>query len=208
MSTQPDRMIVGISGASGIQYAVKILEYLRECHVESHLVVTKAGQMTRSAETDLSAGDLADLADVTYKISDVGAAIASGSFHTHGMIVAPCSMRSLAEIATGNTTNLLTRAAEVTLKERRRLVLLARETPLTLTHLRNMVAVTENGGIVAPPVPALYTRPESVADLVAHTAARVLDLFELSVPTPRWSGMPQGVPGSAPPRPGAAIAVA
>lgn len=194
MTTTPDRVIVGITGASGFAYGVQVLEYLRDLNIESHLVVTSAGQLTRGVESKLSVRDLADLADVSYKIADVGAAIASGSFATLGMVIAPCSMRSLAEIATGITSNLLTRAAEVTLKERRRLVLMVRETPLTVTHLRNMLTVTENGGIIAPPVPALYAQPSSISDLVAHSAARALDLLGLEAPISRWEGMPGSVP--------------
>ena len=183
----PRRLIVGISGATGIAYGVRLLDLLRRLGVESHLVVSRAGDQTRAYETDLSAGALRARADVAYPINDVGAAIASGSFRTLGMIVAPCSMRTLAEIACGATGNLLTRAADVTLKERRRLVLLARETPLHAGHLRSMLAVTEMGGIVAPPVPAFYTRPRTIDDLVEHTLGRVLDLFDLDTGTfPRW----------------------
>ena len=181
------RLIVGISGATGIAYGVELLRILRDLHIESHLVVTAAGERTRSYETSLSAHDLRALADEVYPVNDVGAAIASGSFRTLGMIVAPCSVRSLSEIATGVTSNLLTRAADVCLKERRRLVLLVRETPLHLGHLKSMQAVTEAGGIIMPPVPAFYTRPETIHDIVAHTISRVLDLFDLDAGTsPRW----------------------
>ena len=180
-------MVVGISGATGIAYGVRVLELARKAGVETHLVVTSAGQQTRDYETDLSMVDLAAMADVAYRPADVGAAIASGSFRTAGMVVAPCSVRTLSAIAYANNDNLLTRAADVTLKERRRLVLLVRETPLTLGHLRAMTAATESGAIVMPPVPAFYLRPQSVEDIVSHTASRALDLFDIDVPDlPRW----------------------
>lgn len=181
------RLVVGISGATGIAYGLKVLELARKADVETHLVVTPAGQQTRAYETDLSAADLAAMADVSHRPAAIGAAIASGSFRTAGMIVAPCSIRTLSAIAYSNGDNLLTRAADVTLKERRRLVLLVRETPLTLGHLRAMTAVTESGGVVMPPVPAFYLRPRSVADIVEHTAGRALDLLGIDVPDlPRW----------------------
>ncbi|MBW8802807.1 MAG: UbiX family flavin prenyltransferase [Catenulisporales bacterium] len=181
------RLVIGISGATGIAYGLKVLELARKAGVGTHLVVTPAGQQTRAYETDLSAADLSAMADVTYRAADVGAAIASGSFRTAGMIVAPCSIRTLSALAHSTGDNLLTRAADVTLKERRRLVLLVRETPLTLGHLRAMTAVTESGGIVMPPVPAFYPRPESVADIVEHTAGRALDLLGVDVrDLPRW----------------------
>jgi 4-hydroxy-3-polyprenylbenzoate decarboxylase len=173
------RVIVGISGATGIVYGVRLLEELRAAGVETHLVTSRAGEVTRSYETPYSAKELRAKADVSHPIGDVGAAIASGSFRTRGMIIAPCSMRTLAEIATGMTTTLLTRAADVCLKERRRIVLLVRETPLTTIHLRNMLAATEAGAIVFPPVPAFYDRPTTVDDIVNHTIGRVLDLFDL-----------------------------
>lgn len=183
----PRRIILGISGATGVVYGVRLLEHLRRVQVETHLIVSRAGDLTRAHETDLSAAQLRALASVNYRPGDVGAAIASGSFRTLGMIVAPCSVKTLAEIATGVTSTLLTRAADVVLKERRRLVLLVRETPLHLGHLRNMVAVTEAGGIVMPPVPAFYLRPRSVDEIVEHTVARVLDLFDVECPdVPRW----------------------
>lgn len=183
------RLVVGITGASGIEYGVRALRRLRELGVESHLVVSRAGEMTRAVETDLSAQDLRGLADAAYSPGDVGAAIASGSFPTTGMLVAPCSMRSLSEIAYGNTTSLLTRAADVTLKERRRLVLMVRETPLSLVHLRAMAAAAEAGAIIAPPVPAFYARPASLAEMVDYSVARALDLFGLTVPAHRWEGL-------------------
>ena len=173
------RLIVGISGASGIAYGVRLLELLRPTDVETHLVVSRSGDLTRSHELAISAQELRALADVSYPIGAVGAPIASGSFRTLGMVVIPCSVRTLAEVATGVTTSLLTRAADVVLKERRKLVLVVRESPLNLIHLRNMTAVTEAGGIIAPPVPALYTRPGSIDDLVTQTVCRVLDLFDI-----------------------------
>jgi 4-hydroxy-3-polyprenylbenzoate decarboxylase len=182
-----NRLVVGITGATGIAYGCRVLELARKAGVETHLVVTAAGQQTRAYETDLAARDLAALADVTYRPADIGAAIASGSFRTIGMIIAPCSVGTLSAVAYGASDNLLTRAADVTLKERRRLVLLVRETPLTLGHLRAMTAVTESGGIVMPPVPALYLRPQSVDDIVDHTAGRALDLLGIDVPDlARW----------------------
>jgi 4-hydroxy-3-polyprenylbenzoate decarboxylase len=181
------RIIVGISGATGIDYGVGILKALKGLQIESHLVVTAAGERTRAHETDLSASELRSMADVSYAVADIGGPIASGSYCTLGMVVAPCSIRTLSEIATGVTSNLLTRAADVCLKERRRLVLLVRETPLHLGHLRSMQAVTEAGGIIMPPVPAFYTRPKSVEEIVAQTVGRVLDLFGLDTGTfSRW----------------------
>ncbi len=173
------RLIVGISGASGIIYGVRLLEALKSQPVESHLVMTKAAEMTLGYETDLSAAEVHGLADVNHPIADIGAAIASGSFRTDGMIVAPCSIRSLSEIATGVTTTLLTRAADVVLKERRRLVLMVRETPLHLGHLRSLVALAEMGATIAPAVPAMYPRPQSVDAIVEHSVGRLLDLFDL-----------------------------
>jgi 4-hydroxy-3-polyprenylbenzoate decarboxylase len=185
------RLVVGISGATGIAYGIRVLELARKAGVETHLVVTSAGEQTRAYETQLSRRDLAALADVSYRPADIAAAIAaaiaSGSFRTDGMIVAPCSVRTLSAIAYSNGDNLLTRAADVTLKERRRLVLLVRETPLTLGHLRAMAAVTKSGGIVMPPVPASYLRPRTIDEIVDHTAGRALDLLGIDVPElPRW----------------------
>jgi 4-hydroxy-3-polyprenylbenzoate decarboxylase len=173
------RLVVGISGSSGIVYGLRILQLLRHADVESHLVVSRSAELTRSLELPQSSTELRDLADVHYSIGDVGAAIASGSFKTAGMVIAPCSIRTLGEIAAGTTSTLLTRAADVVLKERRRLVLMVRESPLTSIHLRNMLAVTEAGGIIAPPVPAFYTLPQSLDELVTQTVVRVLDLFEI-----------------------------
>jgi flavin prenyltransferase len=173
------RLIIGISGASGVVYGIRMLEVLREIDVETHLVMTKSAEMTLAYESSMTKSAVRALADVAYSVSDIGAAISSGSFRTAGMIVAPCSIRSLAAIATGATSCLLTRAADVVLKERRRLVLLVRETPLHLGHLRSLVQATENGAIVMPPVPAFYTRPQSVDDIVNHTVGRALDLFDI-----------------------------
>jgi len=181
------RLIVGITGASGVRYGVRMLEILRDLPVESHLVLSKAAEMTLAHETDLKPAEVRALADVTYPVSDVGAAIASGSFQTLGMVIAPCSVRSASEIASGVTSNLLTRAADVVLKERRRLVLMLRETPLHSGHLRSMLALSEMGAIIAPPVPAFYARPESIEAMVDHTVGRVLDLFGLDAGTvKRW----------------------
>jgi 4-hydroxy-3-polyprenylbenzoate decarboxylase len=186
---QAKRLVVGISGASGVVYGVRLLELLRPTPVETHLVLSRAAQVTLASETDLRPGDVTALADVVHAPGDIAAPISSGSFRTLGMVVAPCSMRSLAEIASGATTTLLTRAADVVLKERRRLVLLARETPLHLGHLRAMAQATEIGAIVYPPVPAFYARPASVAEMVDHTLGRVLDLFDIELGTVRrWGG--------------------
>jgi 4-hydroxy-3-polyprenylbenzoate decarboxylase len=171
------RIIVGISGASGIVYGVRVLEELRLAGFETHLVMTRSAQVTLGYELTLKVAEVQALADVNHRYDDIGASISSGSFETRGMIVAPCSIRSLSEIATGVTSNLLTRAADVVLKERRRLVLMVRETPLHLGHLRTMTQVTEMGAIVMPPVPAFYNNPESVDDIVNHSVGRVLDLF-------------------------------
>ena len=186
----PGPLVVGISGASGIVHGVRILDACRDLGVETHLVVSRAAVLTLAQETDLSIDALGAKATVVHRIGDVGAAVASGSFITRGMVVAPCSVRSLAEIATGVTSSLLTRAADVTLKERRRLVLMVRETPLHLGHLRNMAAVTEMGAIVAPPLPAFYARPRDLAEMVDQTVGRVLDLFGLDWGRARrWSGL-------------------
>jgi 4-hydroxy-3-polyprenylbenzoate decarboxylase len=186
----PRRMIVGVSGATGVVYAIRLLKVLRELGIESHLVMTKPGEMTLAYETDLTTRDLRAMADVCYAIGDVGAAISSGSFRTMGMVVAPCSMRTVGEIAACTSSNLLTRAADVCLKERRRLVLMVRETPLHTGHLKAMLSATEAGAIMFPPVPAFYARPQSLSDLVDHSIARVLDLFDIDAGLiDRWSGM-------------------
>lgn len=186
------RLIVGISGATGVVYGIRLLETLRDLGVESHLIMTRTAEITLAYESDLKVADVHALADVVHRCDDLAAAPASGSFRTMGMVVAPCSVRSLAEVATGTGSTLLTRAADVTLKERRRLVLMLRETPLHLGHIRNMAAVTEMGGIIAPPVPAFYTRPQTLADIVDHAVGRVLDLFDLdNALIARW-GEPGG----------------
>ncbi len=196
MST-PQRLIVGLSGASGIVYGVRLLESLRGLPVETHLVISKSAEVTLAYETSMKVAEVQALADVWYPPSDMGAAISSGSFKTTGMVVAPCSMRSLAEIAGGVTTTLLTRAADVILKERRRLVLMVRETPLHSGHLRNMLAVSEMGAIIAPPVPAFYARPQSLAEVVDQTVGRVLDLFEFDSGQVRRWGEPAADGGQA-----------
>lgn len=184
-----ERLVVGVSGASGVTYAVRLLEVLRNTPVETHLVVSRAGALTVREELDRSRKDLDDLADHVHANRDVGAAIASGSFPTLGMVVVPCSARTLGEIAAGSGDNLIARAADVTLKERRRLVLVLRETPLHLGHLRAAATVTEMGGVVAPPVPAFYTRPSTLTDVVDHSVGRILDLFGVDVPVAtRWTG--------------------
>jgi 4-hydroxy-3-polyprenylbenzoate decarboxylase len=181
------RIIIGISGASGFQYGVKALELLHPLDLEVHLVVSKGAERTCELETDYQLDKVMSLADVVHPISNLGASISSGSFKTLGMLVAPCSMRTLGAVAHCLTDNLLTRAADVVLKERRRLVLLARETPLNLGHIRNMAAVTEMGGIIFPPVPALYQRPQSTDEIINHSVSRALDLFGLDVKNiPRW----------------------
>lgn len=185
------RLIVAITGASGAVYGVRLLQLLREVPgMRTHLVVTPAGWMNIEHEMSLPRRDVEALADTVHAVRDVGASIASGSFQTDGMVVAPCSMRTLGSIAHGLSDNLVTRAADVALKERRRLVLMVRETPLNLAHLRNMTAVTEMGGMIFPPVPAFYNAPQTVQDLVDHTVGRVLDVLgiEQSV-SPAWPGL-------------------
>ena len=177
--TAKQRLIVGISGASGIIYGIRMLEVLRRVGIESHLVVSKSAEITRDFETDMTAQELRSLADVTYSISDISASISSGSFKTMGMVIIPCSIRTLSEISNGITSNLLSRAADVVLKERRRLVLVVRETPLHAGHIKNMLAVTEIGAIIAPPVPAFYNCPKTLDDIINHTVGRVLDLFDI-----------------------------
>jgi 4-hydroxy-3-polyprenylbenzoate decarboxylase len=178
------RLVVGISGASGVIYGVRTLDALQELGVETHLVVTRAAALTLGSETDVTPEQLSARAGVVHRLQDVGASIASGSFRTLGMIVAPCSVRTMSEIATGVTSTLLTRAADVTLKERRPLVLLVRETPLHLGHLRTMVKLTEMGAIIAPPLPAFYARPQTLEQVVDQSVGRALDLFGLS-----WSAV-------------------
>jgi 4-hydroxy-3-polyprenylbenzoate decarboxylase len=187
----PRRLIVAITGATGAVYGIRMLQTLKRLPgVESHLLVSNAGWLNIQHELQLAKDDVHRLADVVYSVRDIGASIASGSFATDGMIVAPCSMKTLASIAHGLSDNLIARAADVTLKERRRLVLLVRETPLNLAHLRNMTAVTEMGGIIFPPLPAFYNRPSSIDEMVDETIARVLDMFALG-PTlaASWPGL-------------------
>jgi 4-hydroxy-3-polyprenylbenzoate decarboxylase len=185
-SEQP-RLVVGVSGASGIVYGLRALDAGRELGIETHLVMSKAAALTLAQETGLSAADAGAKASVVHKVSDIGASIASGSFKTLGMIVAPCSVRTMSEIATGVTSSLLTRAADVTLKERRPLVLMVRETPLHLGHLRTLVKLAEMGAIIAPPLPAFYAQPASLEAMVDQSVGRALDLFGLSwTPVRRW----------------------
>jgi len=182
-----ERLVIGLSGASGVAYGIRILEALRELGIESHLVMTKPAEMTIGYETRLSPKQVAAKADYSYAVTDIAAPIASGSFKTKGMIVAPCSVRTMSEIATGVTTNLLTRAADVMLKERRSLILMVRETPLHLGHLRTMTALAEMGAIILPPVPAFYAEPRNLSDLVDQMVGRALDLFGYDWPdVKRW----------------------
>jgi 4-hydroxy-3-polyprenylbenzoate decarboxylase len=181
------RLIVGISGASGVVYGIRALQLLREASIETHLVMSRSAEITLAHETDLKVAEVRALADVPHTQADIGAAISSGSFRTLGMLVAPCSIRSMSEIATGVTSGLLSRAADVVLKERRRLVLMVRETPLHTGHLRAMTQLSEMGAIIAPPVPAFYARPRSIDDIVDHTVGRMLDLFGIESGTvKRW----------------------
>ena len=187
----PKRIIVAISGASGAVYGVRLLQVLRGLgNVQTHLTVSDAGVLNLQQELEMSRSDVEALADVAYPVREVGAAIASGSFQCDGMVVAPCSMRMLAAVANGLSDNLMARAADVMLKERRRLILMVRETPLNLAHLRNMTSVTEMGGIIFPPVPSFYHRPQTIAEMVDHTVSRVVDLLGLPQPeAPRWQGL-------------------
>lgn len=185
--TEQPRLVVGISGASGVVYGLRVLDAARELSVETHLVISRAAALTLSQETSLSLADAQARADVVHRAGDVGAAIASGSFKTLGMIVAPCSVRTMSEIATGVTASLLTRAADVTLKERRPLVLMVRESPLHLGHLRTMAKLAEMGAVIAPPMPAFYAQPQSLQEMVDQSVGRALDLFGLSwKPVRRW----------------------
>lgn len=181
------RLAVGITGASGVIYGLRTLDALRELGVESHLVLSKSAALTLAQEADLTVSEVNAKADVVHRPADVGASIASGSFRTLGMIIAPCSVRTMSEIATGVTSSLLTRAADVTLKERRTLVLMIRETPLHLGHLRTMTKLAEMGAVIAPPLPAFYAKPASIAEMVDQSVGRALDLFDLSWrPVKRW----------------------
>jgi 4-hydroxy-3-polyprenylbenzoate decarboxylase len=189
MSTMAKRLIVGMSGASGAVYGIRLLEVLKDSGIQAHLVMSRAAKITLAAETGFKVSDVERLAAVVHSNDDIGAACASGSFHTVGMVIAPCSVKTMSEIATGVTPHLLSRAADVALKERRRVVLLLRETPLHLGHIRSMAAVTEAGAIVFPPVPAFYARPASLDEMVDHTIGRVLDLFDIDTGlVSRWTG--------------------
>ncbi len=183
----PKRIIVGVTGASGVVYGQRALRALREAGVETHLVISKAAELTLRYELDSTASALADSADFRYAAGDIGAPISSGSFQTDGMLIAPCSVRTMSEIASGVTGSLLTRAADVVLKERRRLVLMVRETPFHLGHLRTMTQLTEMGAVIAPPLPAFYAEPQTIDDLVDQSVGRVLDLFDVATPlAKRW----------------------
>lgn len=190
-ATPAKRIVVAISGASGAVYGVRMLQALASLdQVESHLTVSSAGFLNLQQELEMSRADVEALADVVHRVQDVGAPIASGSFQCDGMVIAPCSMRTLAAVAHGLSDNLITRAADVMLKERRRLILMARETPLNLAHLRNMTSVTEMGGIIYPPVPGFYHRPQSIGEMIDHTVSRVIDLLGLPQPqAARWNGL-------------------
>ncbi len=190
--SETQRIVVGISGASGVIYGVRLLQILKDMPVETHLVMSKAAEVTLAYETDMKVAEVKALADENHNIGDMAASLSSGSFKTLGMIVAPCSVRSVAEMASGVTTSLLTRAADVIMKERRRLVLMVRETPLHLGHLRNMTALTEMGAIIAPPVPAFYARPKTLEDMIDHNLGRVLDLFGLDTGKVRRWGVEPG----------------
>lgn len=187
MTAKPDRLIVGISGASGAILGIRVLQLLQPTSIEAHLVISKAASLTISSETDSTIDTIKSLADVTYPATDISAAISSGSYKTRGMIIAPCSIKTMGEISSGITSNLLSRAADVVLKERRRLVLMLREAPLHAGHLKQALAVTEMGAIVSPPVPAFYTKPKSIDEMVTQMAARSLDLFDIDCTTlKRW----------------------
>lgn len=188
---RPRRLVIAITGASGSAYGVRLLQMMRAIGgIETHLMVSEAGVLNLHHELEMDRKAIGALADVVHNVRDVGASIASGSFQSDGMIVAPCSMKTLASIAHGMSDNLITRAADVVLKERRRLVLMVRETPFNLAHLRNMTAVTEMGGIIFPPLPGFYQKPASIAEMIDHTVGRVLDMFDIEHSmAPRWAGL-------------------
>ncbi len=189
-SATPRRLIVGISGASGAIYGIRILQALQGSGIETHLVMTESARITLAAETDMSTSDVEALASVVHNVRNIGATVSSGSFKTMGMVIAPCSVRTMSEIAWGTTSNLLTRAADVVLKERRRLVLMLRETPLHAGHLQTMLQVTHSGAVIMPPVPALYAKPQSVMEMIDHTVGRCLDLFDIDTTlVDRWPGL-------------------
>ncbi len=190
------RLIIAITGATGSMYGIRLLEVLRTMDdVETHLILSAAGALTAFSETGIEREQILNLADVVHSPKDIGASIASGSYLTHGMVIAPCSMKTLGTIANGINDNLVSRAADVILKERRRLVLLTRETPLNLVHLRNMTTITEMGGIIAPPVPSYYTRPETIDDIINQTVGRTLDLLGVAQDdlVKRWEGIKETV---------------
>ena len=192
MSTAaPTRLIVAITGATGAIYGVRLLQVLRDIpQIESHVLISEAGVLNLHQEMGLKRKQVEDLADVCHNVRDVGASIASGSFQSDGMVIAPCSMKTLAAVAHGLSDNLITRAADVVLKERRRLILMVRETPFNLAHLRNMTSVTEMGGIIFPPLPGFYHQPQSIQEMVDHTVGRVLDMYAIPHQlTPRWQGL-------------------
>jgi 4-hydroxy-3-polyprenylbenzoate decarboxylase len=191
LNSAPQRLIVAITGATGVVYGVRLLQLLRAMpEIESHLMISDAGVLNLHQELGMKRKDVEALADVVHNVRDIGAAVASGSFQSAGMVIAPCSMKSLASVAHGLSDNLIARAADVVLKERRRLILMVRETPFNLAHLRNMTSVTEMGGIVFPPLPGFYHKPASIAEMVDHTLGRVLDLLQVpNILTPRWDGM-------------------
>ena len=195
-TTPRKRIVVAISGASGAVYGVRLLQSLRKlADVQTHLVVSDAGWLNVQQELDMPRAEVEALAEVVYPVRDIGSAIASGSFRCDGMVIAPCSMRTLAAVAHGLSDNLITRAADVMLKERRRLILMVRETPLNLAHLRNMTSVTEMGGIIFPPVPGFYHRPQTIDDMIDHTVSRVLDLLDLpQADATRWTGLDAPLP--------------
>lgn len=188
--TPAKRIVVGISGASGAAYGIRALQQLRQMGVETHLVMSRSSHLTIAQELSMRPSEVHDLASAVYRVQDIGAAISSGSFKTLGMIIAPCSIRTMSEIASGVTSSLLSRAADVVLKERRRLVLMVRETPLHLGHLRTLTQLAEMGAIIMPPVPALYALPKSIDQMIDHSVGRALDLFDLDSPlVKRWDGM-------------------
>ena len=188
--TTPRRLIVGITGASGAIYGIRILQALQGTDIETHLVMSESARITLAAESDMSTADVEALASVVHNVRNIGATVSSGSFKTLGMVVAPCSIRTLSEIAWGTTSTLITRAADVVLKERRRLVLMLRETPLHAGHLQSMLQATNSGAIIMPPVPAFYARPKTLDDMVNHSVGRVLDLFDIETDlVARWNGL-------------------
>lgn len=190
MAARKKRLVIAISGATGVQYAVRILQLARsDANIETHLIISPAGVLNLKHELDVGRTYVQSLADHVYSYKDVGATLASGGFATDAMVVVPCSMRTLAAVAHGLSDNLITRAADVTLKERRRLVLMVRETPFNLAHLRNMTAVTEMGGIIFPPLPAFYMRPNNIDELIEHTVHRVFELLDMANSSDSWQGL-------------------